>query len=172
MHTVINWMKEFLVLYLLLTVLMQLAAAEEYKKYLRFLSGIILLLVLVSPLLRLLAGDGGMDMMQSYDRFFEQLDTAVQDTGQMRFLQDGHDLAAYEEAVSMDILSQLRQTDIPVTGVSVSLSEEYQIQTVTVWLDALYRQEHPSANEELLAFLKKTYQLEDAQIFIYGANPG
>ena len=172
MHAVIHWMKEFLILYLLLTILMQLAAAEEYKKYLRFLSGIILMLVLVSPLLRLLTGDGGLEMMQSYDRFFGQLDAVSQDGDQLQFLQDGHNLAAYEDAVSADILSQARQKNIPVTGVSVSLSETYQIKTVTVWLDVLHTQEQPSAKEELLAFLKQTYQLEDAQIFTYDANPG
>ena len=40
MGTVLNWMKQFLILYLILTILTQLAAAEAYKKYLRFLSGI------------------------------------------------------------------------------------------------------------------------------------
>ena len=44
MGTVLNWMKQFLILYLILTILTQLAAAEAYKKYLRFLSGIIIIM--------------------------------------------------------------------------------------------------------------------------------
>ena len=37
MEAVREWMKEFLVIYLILTILMHLAAAEPYKKYLQIL---------------------------------------------------------------------------------------------------------------------------------------
>lgn len=167
MHSVIHWMKEFLILYLLLTILMQLAAVEEYKKYLRFLSGIVLLLVLISPLLRLLTGDSRLEILQSYDRFWEQLDAVSKDTGELEFSQSGWDLAAYEDAVAADILSQVQQKNLPVSRVSVSLSEAYQIKRVTVWLDVLRGKEQPLAKEELLAFLTEKYQLEQTQVIIY-----
>ena len=76
MEAVREWMKEFLVIYLILTILMHLAAAEPYKKYLRFFSGIILLAVLVSPLLRF-SGNGNKGGLQPYyDRFWQELDRA------------------------------------------------------------------------------------------------
>ncbi len=166
MHGVMQWMKEFLILYLLLTILMQLAAVDEYKKYLRFLSGILLLLVLISPLLRLLTGDSGLEILQAYDRFWERLDTVSADTRDMEFSKAGWGLTAYEDAVAADLLSKVQQKDIPASRVSVSLSETCQIQRVTVWLDT-HGQEDLLAEEELLAFLTETYQLEQTQILIY-----
>lgn len=167
MHNVVQWMKGFLILYLLLTILMQLAAVEEYKKYLRFLSGIILLLVLSSPLLRLLAGDSGLEILKSYDQFWEQLDAVSQETGDMQFLQDGWGRTAYEDAVAADMLSLAQQKGFPVSRVSVSLSETLKINQVTVWLELPHSQKQPLAKEELEDFLTKTYQLELTQIMIY-----
>lgn len=167
MQGAIHWMKEFLILYLLLTILMQLAAMEEYKKYLRFLSGLILLLVLISPLLQLLSGDSGLVILKAYDRFWEQLDAVSEESEGMEFSQDGWNLAAYEDAVAADLLSRVQQKGIPASRASVSLSETCEITRVTVWLDAQYRQEPSLAEEELVAFLSETYHLERTQILIY-----
>ncbi len=168
MQPVFTWMKEFLILYLLLTVLMQLAAAEEYKKYLRFLSGMILLLVLIAPLRRLLGNGGGKELLRSYDRFWEQLDAAAseQADGNKKFSWEGQGLSAYESAVAADIQAQARQKDIPAAAVSVSLTEDYQIARVRVRLEPLQQEEAAAARKKMAAFLQDTYRLNEGQIWI------
>lgn len=55
MESLMEWVRNFLLLYLLLTILVSLAASDRYYKYLRFFSGIIMLLYLLAPVMRLLS---------------------------------------------------------------------------------------------------------------------
>lgn len=166
MSAILNWMKEFLILYLILTILMHLAAAEEYKKYLRFLSGMILLLVLVSPMLRLFGEDSRLKIMQSYEDFWEKMDGFASDAQQTAVIQDAHNLKKYEKAVAADLTAQVQEQGILVSQVSVSLSDDYEINSVAVCLDAQQKSEDPSVKDRLAVLLKDTYHLEERQIFI------
>lgn len=168
MDAILNWMKEFLILYLMLTVALHLAATEEYKKYLRFLSGVILMLALISPLLRLVGLGGKLEALRAYGQFWESLDSSIPyDYAQKTdFLQNGRYIQKYEKAVAADIQSQAEGQGIPVSQVSVCLSEGYEISRVTVWLDALEKQEDPSMEDSLISFLEQTYKLDEKQIFI------
>lgn len=166
MSAILNWMKEFLILYLILTILMHLAAAEEYKKYLRFLSGMILLLVLISPALRLFGGDSGLKILRSYEGFWEKMDDFTSDAQRTAFLQDAHNIQKYEKAIAADLSAQVREQGILVSQVSVSLSDDYEINSVAVWLDAQQKSEDPSVKNRLAVLLQDTYHLEERQIFI------
>ena len=130
---------------------MQLAAAEQYKKYLRFLSGIILLVMLMNPVLRL-TGKGGDEIARSYERFWEQMENFSKEAGSLKLQQNGYELQLYEDAVAANL---------------TALTDDYKLQSVTVWLDAVYRQQHPSADKQMITFLKETCDLNETQIFIY-----
>ncbi len=166
MHTIINWMKEFLILYLILTIIMQLAAAEQYKKYLRFLSGIILLVMLMNPVLRL-TGKGGDEIARSYERFWEQMENFSKEAGSLKLQQNGYELQLYEDAVAANLTAQAQEQGILISQMQVTLTDDYKLQSVTVWLDAVYRQQHPSADKQMITFLKETCDLNETQIFIY-----
>ncbi len=167
MTAIIDWMKQFLILYLVLTILIQLAAAEEYKKYVRFLSGIILLLALITPVLRLVGGGGDSKMTHAYDRFWKQIDDFTKEAQKLRTQQNGYERQTYENAVSTNLSEQVQEQGILVSQVRVALSDDYRLQRVDVWLDVVYRQQHPSAPDEVTVFLKETYGLDETQIFIY-----
>lgn len=192
MDAIMGWMKEFLILYLMLTVAMHLAATDEYKKYLRFLSGILLLLVLISPLLRLLGADGKLAVLDAYGEFWKKLDTfpsdfqgagfGETDFGKTDFeetdfqgadgkgldaIQDGYYRERYEHAAAMDMMSQAKGQGIPLGRVSVCMASDYSISRVSVWLDMLQKEETAPVKEQLLSFLQDTYGLVKEQVFIY-----
>lgn len=166
MDAILNWMKEFLILYLILTILMHLAAADEYKKYLRFLSGMILLLVLISPVMRLFGGDSRLKILQSYEDFWGKMDDFSSDAKQTELLQDAHNLQKYEKIVAADLSAQVQEQGILVSQVSVSLSGDYEINSIAVWLDAQQKSEDPSVKDRLAVLLQDMYHLEERQIFI------
>lgn len=166
MQEIIRWMREFLILYLILTIFMQLAAAEEYKKYLRFLSGMILLLVLISPVLRFTGSGGAQRMEQSYEKFWKQMDDFTKDADRIRQQQNRYELQLYEDKVAANLTAQAQEQGMPVSMIRVTLSEDYKIQQVSVWLDAGYRQQHPQAKQQMMDFLKETCGLSETQIFI------
>lgn len=164
MQAILNWLREFLILYLILTIYMQLAAAEQYKKYLRFLSGMILLLVLITPVLRLTGSEW--DITRAYDQFWEQMDDFSKEADDLKTRQSGYELQNYEDAVASSLAAQAQEQGIMVSQVRVRLSSDYKIQSVSVWLDVTYKRAHPSAAERLTAFLKETYGLKETQMFI------
>ncbi len=167
MHAIVNWMKQFLILYLILTIFMQLAAADEYKKYIRFLSGIILLMALLAPVLRLAGSGNGKGLEKSYARFWEQIDDFSKDAENMQLKKNSYELQTYEQAVSANMVTQIQEQGVLVSQVRVKLSDDYKLQSVDVCLDAVYTRQHPSAAEQVSAFLKDSYGLDETQIFIY-----
>lgn len=166
MSAILNWIKEFLILYLILTILMQLTAAEEYKKYLRFLSGIILLLVLVSPVLHLFGEDGSLKIMRPYTEFWQNMDGFSLDAQQAEFLQNEQSFQKYEKAAAAEIAARAQEQGIAVSQVRVSLSDDYAVNYVSVWLDARQKGKDPSGKDRMVSLLKDIYHLEDRQIFI------
>lgn len=166
MHTIINWIKEFLILYLILTIIMQLAAAEQYKKYLRFLSGIILLVVLIRPALRL-SGKEGDEIARSYEKFWDQMEGFSKEVGSLKMQQNGYERQLYEDAVAANLTAQAQEQGILISQIQVTLTDDYKLQSVTVWLDAVYRQQYPSADKQMRTFLKEACDLNETQIFIY-----
>ncbi|MDE7313025.1 MAG: stage III sporulation protein AF [Eubacterium sp.] len=166
MNAVLNWMKEFLILYLVLTILTQLAAAEEYKKYLRFLSGMVLLLVLVSPALRLFGNGGGNKILSSYDAFWENMDGFASDLKETELLQQERQLEQYEKAAAEELITQAQAQGITVSHARVDISDSYEVSHVAVWLDAQQKQEDPAVRDRMVQLLKETYQLQERQIFI------
>lgn len=169
MQAILDWMKEFLIIYLILTILMQLAAADQYKKYLRFISGIILMFVLLSPVLRFLNGADKPGTILNYEEFWERIDGSKQDMQDMEFLRNNRYLQKYEQAAASGIITQAAQQGIQVRMAKVSMTQDYQIKEVSVWLDDLTKQED-GGEERLMAFLGQTYGLSREQIVIYGAG--
>ncbi len=117
MQAILNWFREFLILYLILTIFMQLAAAEQYKKYLRFLSGMILLLVLITPVLRLTGNEW--DIARAYDQFWEQMDDFSKEADALKTQQNSYELQNYEEAAASSLAAQAKEQGILTAQVRV-----------------------------------------------------
>lgn len=191
MELIRNWMKEFLIIYLILTVLMHLAASEQYKKYLRFFSGIILLAVLLSPVLRLSGNSGEQKVLAFYEEFWEKLDHTKQDALQLESWQDSRLISKYESAAEKEIIKQAEEMGISLSSARVQLSDDYKIEKITVWMSVQPQkkqrdkraagegreQQNETAvqaagsrqdgKDRLAAYLSKVYELDQGQIFIY-----
>ena len=136
MEFIRNWMKEFLIIYLILTILMHLSAGEQYKKYLRFFSGVILLAVLVSPVVRLFGSSEGKRKLSSYyEEFWEELDSTKQESLKMNTFTDSRMIHKYESAAEEDIKNSARSLGAAVSSVRVQISDDYEIEKITVWMD-------------------------------------
>ena len=167
MHSILNWMKEFMVVYLILTVLTQLCAAQPLKKYLRFFSGIILLLMLFSPVLHLFGKDGKLEEKVSYETFLEQLDGIRQDSKKLEFINNDNTIHRYEDAIARDILRQVKGQKLSVSKVQVSLNGQYEIEKVAVWLSvSVPEEEKKDVSKKLTQLLHDMYGLGEEQLSI------
>ena len=154
----VDWVKDFLVIYLVNTILVQLAT-ERYKKYMRFFSGMLFLLFLAMPAARLLGAGGSMGIHGAYERFFEQLDAF----GEMKpFVEEyTYGPQAYEQAVGSEIVRQAAEQGISVLDIQVHLKADYHIEEVEIRLE-----DRAKAEDKIRELLRRTYQLGDAQIRI------
>ena len=134
MDGILSLIKEFLIIYLILTILMHLTSCDQYKKYLRFFSGIILLMALISPVLELFGSAGKLESLISYEAFWEQLDSTRQDSKKLEFMQNDHYIRKYESVIADEIMLQAKERELPVSQVQVELTEDYEISSVSVWL--------------------------------------
>lgn len=167
MHSILNWMKEFMVVYLILTVLTQLCAAQPLKKYLRFFSGMILLLLLLSPVLHLLGKDGKLEEKVSYETFLEQLDGIRQDSKKLEFINNDNTIHRYEDAVARDILRQINGQKLSVSKVQVTLNGQYEIENVSVWISvSVSKEEKKDTKKKIVQLLQDMYGLGEDQLWI------
>ncbi len=175
MDSVLGWLKEFLIVYLILTVFTQLCASQQLKKYLRFFSGVILLLMLFSPIMRLLGRDASGAFFEtssfeekvSYEAFLEQLDSIRQDSKKLAFLNNDNTMRKYEDAIARDILRQANGQQIFVSKVQVRLNGQYEIEGVSAWLSAsATKEEKKEAKKELARLLRDTYGIEEERLNI------
>lgn len=81
MEAVLSWIKNFLLLYFLLTLILYLVPKESYRKYMRFAARMILMVVLFLPLLNRISGE---------ENFFE----LMEELGEYR--EDEHEIQIEE----------------------------------------------------------------------------
>ncbi len=166
MDGILNWMKEFLIIYLILNILTNLTALDQYKKHLHFFSGVVLMLVLLTPVLRLTGKEGKLEALISSKVFWEKLDSARQDTKKLEFIRNSHYIARYEQAIAREMRQQAQQQDIVLRQVQVRLTDDYEIRRVTIWPEFSSDAQQEGEKKALIQFLTQTYGLEESRIFI------
>ena len=67
-----SWMKNLAVFYILLTTVLHLVPDKRYERYVRFFMGLLLILMLITPVFSLLGK--GEELMESFQMFYEKED--------------------------------------------------------------------------------------------------
>lgn len=78
MEQLYNWIRQIVYVMVLISVIMQLAAGKQYQKYIRLYTGIILILCMLAPILRIFGTDmaGFMDQAETkYTEMVERIET-------------------------------------------------------------------------------------------------
>lgn len=179
MGYIYNWVKNLVCFYLLLTVVQHLLPKKSYQKYVRFFSGMLLTILVVSPVLSLLGNEELLRQKISQTEFFQDMDNIKLDTEHLEMTQKEVYLREYENAVGMDVSRMAEEKQLAVQEVKVRLTEEYEVETIemTVRLNedngvfvqkASYADnsaEYPSVHE-LRQTLMEFYRLDENQITI------
>ncbi len=179
MSYIFSWVKNLVCFYLLLTVILHLLPKKNYQKYVRFFSGMLLTILVVSPLLSLMGNEEALKEKISQAGFFQELDNLKMDTEHLENTQKERYLREYEKALEMDVSRMAEQKQMKVSQARVHLSQEYQVESID--LTAVLEeeegifvqkaslseriQEYPRV-QELKQELMEFYQLDEAEISI------
>ena len=179
MSYIYGWVRNLVCFYILLTVVLHLLPRENYQKYVRFFAGILLTILVASPILSLIGNEETLRTKISQAGFFQDMDNLKQDTEYLEDTQKQVYLREYEQAVGMDVSRMAEEKQLVAEQVEVHLSEDYQVESIemTVTLgedDSVFVQkasfpddsrEYPGVYE-LKQELMEFYRLKEEQITI------
>ena len=122
MEAVYGWVKNIIYYMIFLSVVNNLLADSKYGKYIRFFSGMVLILLVVSPFTGGLHLDEQISSMFKSISFQNDTDDLKQDLWGMEERRLDQVIRKYEQAVAADVEAMARAEGFTCTGASVQLS--------------------------------------------------
>lgn len=141
MNTVFDYLKGFIALSLLLTVLNHMVPRKGFQKYVHFFSEMLLAFGIIYPVLNLF-GDSDFFLEKiHYEAFLEELNEVSMDAEKIQYLQNDIYVEEYEEAIALDVGNLINQYDYEAKQVRVELSETFEIEQISVELEKQRKEE-------------------------------
>ena len=121
MEAVYGWVKNIIYYMIFLSVVSNLLADSKYGKYIRFFSGMVLILLVVSPFTGGLHLDEQISSMFKSISFQNDTDDLKQDLWGMEERRLDQVIRKYEQAVAADVEAMARAEGFTCTGASVQI---------------------------------------------------
>lgn len=130
MTGITEWVKNYSMVFLLLTIISSLAAKKEYRQYIQFFIEVLLVVMLVTPFFQAAGMSEDFFDKISYDSFWQGLDSIKQDQEKLEFLDDAYYVQYYEETIQEDIVLLAEDAGYMASDVQVKMNEEYQVESI------------------------------------------
>lgn len=124
MQGVYSWLKTIVIFMIFLTILSNLLGKSDFKKYINVVTGLLLVLVTMNPILKLLSMD------DSFDYYFDSVSFNLQTTevaNEMRDAEEGQRqiiLENYKEEIVKHIEDLLKEEELYLLNAKVSIEED------------------------------------------------
>lgn len=178
MEVVYGWVKNLVCFYIVITAVLHLLPKESYRKYVRFFTGMLLVILVLTPIFSVLQDRGNLYKKIEQAGFFQELESLKLDTAYLEQSQQEIYRKEYEKAISMDIEQMVQRQELQPGDIEVSLTGECQVEKI--YIEAGFPKESESYLEkagfsagaeypavyELQKELKDFYQIEEEQIEI------
>ena len=134
----VAYVKGFIVLFVILTLLLYLPPGKTYQKYIRFFTELILTIGLLTPMLSaLFNGEEFLELIE-YETFTENLSELSKDMEQIEYIHNDYYIEEYERAIEEDV-SMIAEPiaekyGLNVREAKVHMTEEYVIDQVELWI--------------------------------------
>lgn len=151
MSYIFSWVKNLVCFYLLLTVVLHLLPRQNYRKYVRFFSGMLLTILVVSPALTLLGNEEALREKISQAEFFQDMDNRKLDTAHLEITQKEIYIREYERALEMDVSRMAAEKQLTAQEVRVRLTTEYEVESIEMTVEAQGNDENIFTGEASLA---------------------
>lgn len=115
MDALCGWIRQIAYMMVLTTVILQMAAGRHYQKYIRMYTGIMLALVMMTPVLRLLGTDASELLYQAEQRYEEIVGQIEERTEEM---EQAADAEGQREKISGEMSAE-KQGQIEVEEVRI-----------------------------------------------------
>ncbi|TGY95426.1 hypothetical protein E5329_14760 [Petralouisia muris] len=132
MEIIYTWVKNIVCFYIFMNIIIHLLPRESYRKYVRFFSGMLLMILVATPVLSVLGKEDELMKKISQAGFFQELDNLKLDTAHLEQTQKKMYVQEYERAIEMDIGRIAEGKELYPVQIEVHLSEEYQVESIAM----------------------------------------
>ena len=115
MNGIFSYLKSYVILFLVLTILLEMVPKAGMQKYIRFFSQMILAFGLLYPVL---------GWMGESDAFLEKI----------TYLDNNHYVKKYEDAIALDVTQMAQEENFAVKEIAVEMTENYEIKCIRMTL--------------------------------------
>lgn len=134
MTGIVDWVKNYSMVFLLMTIFTSVAAKKEYKKYIQLFVECILVIVLINPLLKVSGKSDDLFEKIAYDSFWQGLEGLKKDQAKMEFQKEEYYVNYYEKAIEEDVRLLAENSGYVITDVKVVLNEQYEVVSMEVYV--------------------------------------
>lgn len=191
MNQIVSYVRSFLALFIVITLLLQLVSGEHLKKYIRFFAGMMLSFGVLYPVFSFFYDSEDFLKLIQYETFEEELTETARAVSRMEYISSDYYLVQYEEAVEGDAALLVDECIAPygltASEVEVKLTEEYAISKIELTISRKNAEDieverimigtaMESGNEKVMEIvkeeLKSYYRIEENAIQIKFAGGG
>lgn len=128
------YMRGFIVLFVLLTLLLYLPPGKSYQKYIRFFAELIMTLGILSPVLTVVCDSEEFLKLVEYEEFSENLSELSRDAERIAYINNDYYLEEYENVIEADVGRIAEQYGFSVQDAEVHMTEDYAIDEMQLWI--------------------------------------
>lgn len=184
MEFFLSYVKSYIILFFIVTLLVHMVPKEHFQKYIRFFAQMLLVFGLLYPVLdKIGASDAFLEKIQ-YDSFFQQMEQTRMDAEQLAYLGNDSYIEQYETAIATDLQQILQRYGFLAKEVLVNVTSDYEIASISITLKTSERkigqkegihtkkvtvgeEKEMIDTEQLKEILLAYYQLSEEQLEIF-----
>ncbi len=134
MNVLLKYIGSFMALFLIFKLLIHMVPRENFQRYIRFFSEMVLVFCLLSPILHFISDEEALLDSVKYNEFMEGLSEAAINAERIAFTQNDLYISQYEDAIALDASSIAKQHGFAVRSAEVTLSEQFEIERISLTL--------------------------------------
>jgi stage III sporulation protein AF len=124
MDQIYDWVKNIVIYVILNTIIMNLLGNNSYKKYVSIVSGMILVIIVVSPLMKLLELDENLDYNFMADNFSVETSDFKNELSQIDEQQKAAVFKDYEDKLKNQVKDMLLEEGISLTSFQLTFDQD------------------------------------------------
>lgn len=162
-----EWIQRIAVYIVLVTVLRSLISRPQYQQYFRFVSGLILILLLITPVVGVLGDDSR--LYEILNRHLCQWDLdEIRSSLQLAEGQRKELIREeYQRSISIQIKDLAEQRGLSVREVRVTLGAEDEVTALEIYVESLKQSPSKADLREFRKLLQQYYQLGEESVVIW-----
>lgn len=119
-----SWIKNIVIYMIINTIIMNLLGDKSYKKYVSIVSGMILVLIVISPLVKLMKLDDSLDYFLRYNFFASETKEYKSQLEQAEEKQDEAIFAGYKDKIREQVKELLQSQEVYLKSCEITLDED------------------------------------------------